>query len=315
MNDKFYPVSLSIPHVSFTLPCAAPLNSGCGLSPMLDISGDSAHLSIAAPFADTLKGLFNNEASVNLTTKLINKEKHAPTTLKELLSEDIFTSVLSVDVAMKLGIPLGTTGGSFARRVFIQEYAKYTDILEGEGNVRWGVAIRWINDIKILKAEANISSLPILSASAQLGYIEASTKFQVVGIASKTITPLLPNNIELNVESYVRFKDAMDQIKKHIWDEDVVVSPTILAIYSGLNISEDDQYHRAITTAWALQMIAKGVALRSSLESDPFACSTSYETIKDVYLDLAETTALDALPSNSAKDKASELLKGIRIKS
>lgn len=318
MNAKFYPVNINISSIVQNLNDGISLGSGINALPAAvrsPLTAPSLGLAVTALSPPRLREVFANEASVHLTSMLINNQKPAPTTLNELESEDIFTSVLSVDIAMKLGIPLGTGSSSFARRVFIQEYAKYSDISEGEGKVRWGVAVRWINDIKILKAEANISSLPILSASAQLGYVEASSRFQVIGITSKIITDLLPASIELTVENYVKLKDAMEQIKKHIGDQDVIVSPKVLSVYSGLNISQDDQYVRAIATAWAVQRIAKGSTLRACLDTYPSASLTSHETIKDVYLDLTKTTDFDIPPDDAAKEKASKLLINIRIKS
>lgn len=267
--------------------------------------------------AATLKGiasLMTNSASLDVASELLESRRRGPETLGELINEDIFWSKLSLSVAAKLGIPFGSAEGSYSRKILVQEYAKYVDIREGDGKVRWGIAIRWISNIKVLDAKANLSSLPVISASAELGYVEASSKFQVRGMSSQRITELMPDDMELSIENYLELKDALEAIKGEIWSDQTTISPTVLSIHSDVRDESESKYHEALAASWALNRVKKGHTLNRALSDDPIGTSDTQETITSVYSDIIGTTDRNVEPDSVARDRAKKVLHGIKVR-
>ena len=255
-----------------------------------------------------------NKASLKLATELAENRRSAPSKLSELTNDELIQTKLSTNVAGKLGIPFGSTEGSFSRSIFIQEHAKYVDIPNGKGNVRWGVAIRWISNIKVIDVKANISSLPVISASAELGHVEASSKFQVIGMSSKKITELMPSNVALSIESYAEMKRALQEIKAEIWSKNTTIAPTILSVYSSITDNVDNKYLEPLAASWALSKIQEGRTLNYALQQDPIRTSDTQSTIESVYMDVVESTDRNIKPSEKAKRKTRSFLHGMTIK-
>ena len=90
------------------------------------------------------------------------------------------------------------------------------EIIDGDEVLHCGIAIRWIVNIKKLNANANITSLPMVTASAQFNNLSASVRFEVIGISSSEITALLPTSVDLKADTYVDLQNAFEKIKSKI---------------------------------------------------------------------------------------------------
>jgi hypothetical protein len=121
---------------------------------------------------DQVKEVIDIE-SENLLRLVGNNQVQLPTQLNELDRETVDIIDLSVDTALALKIPFGSTDNKIARRVYIQEYKKYKEINQGNEILHCGIAIRWVVNIKKLNADANITSLPMVTASAQFNSLSA----------------------------------------------------------------------------------------------------------------------------------------------
>lgn len=140
---------------------------------------------------------------------------------------------MSLDIVLTLGIPVGTTDTKFSRKVFIQEYLKNLDIQKGEETVRWGIGVRWIVNFKTLDVQAKTASITMIVASAQVGYVEAEARFQVIGIGSRDITTAIPAPVSLFVASQNMNKP--DSSNSHFdigipYDMDIKENPVISPI-------------------------------------------------------------------------------------
>lgn len=261
-----------------------------------------------------LLGVLKNEASVNLLSKVVTKIEEYPKSLSKLTDEDTSFSIFSASLAGKLGIIFGSVEGSFMRKIVIQEYGKYIDIFEGEGKVRWGISIRWISNVKILNVKAKLSNLSGISAYAELGYVEASSRFHVKGINSSKITNNFPTEIDLSTETYIKMKEAFKAIKGEIWADDTKITPTILGVYSDVKGGLDNSYQEALIISWTLNRIKEGRTLKYAVSRDPIETPMSRETIKSVYIDIANVSNQKQKPSNRAKEHANNILGGITVK-
>ena len=137
--------------------------------------------------------------SKELAFQIMDSADRYPQDIRDLTSENIFTSLLSIDAAAELKIPFGEASGKFSRRIFIMEYLKYVDIEEAGEQVRYGVGVRAVSNFKLLSGKAKISSLPFIAASAELGFVEATLRFDVLGLQSPKITNIIPSPSRLGV--------------------------------------------------------------------------------------------------------------------
>ncbi len=192
---------------------------------------------------DNVKKAVDFSLSANLFNSVVENSINVPKTLNELTSEDVFTSRLSVDAALELRLPIGgDIESKVSRRIFIQEYSKFKDIVEGTQKVRYGVGIRWIVNIKIIDSKASITQLPFIAASVQFGYAEASARFQVIGLSSAEITNLLPVPQALNIDSYGDMFKAFENIKKQIYSQNTIVTPEILSVLGEVKDQKNQNY-------------------------------------------------------------------------
>lgn len=238
-----------------------------------------------------------------------------PTKLSDLPNTDLFTSVLSIDAAAKLGVPIfGSAEGKLARRIVVQEFLRFVDDKSSTPVKRWGVGIRWIVNAKSLSAEAKVSSLSFLSASAQIGTVEATSKFQLVGIQSDAINAALPTRSNLDVEAYVEFQQAFDKIKNLITAPETQITPQVVGILAEVKPSTDETYEAALATGWGLSKIDEGRSLQQALDEFKSGSVFFEDTVRSVYLDVAKTTDPLQKPGAEVRARAHRLLNGLRVR-
>lgn len=269
------------------------------------------------PLSGSTQGLINQSENYrslidiqdpSIFTDIENGKLATPTSLAELTNAKTETIKLSVDAALKLQIPVGNTDNKLSRTIFIQEFKQYKEIVKNQEIVHFGISIRWIINIQKLNTSANITSLPMIAASGQFNYVNASARFEVNGISSREITALIPAPKDLTTETYVEFNDAFMKIKEKIWDEKVTITPKILGIYANIVDKNDSLFEDSVTISYALKMIAKGKSLGNVLED--INEDTKRDMITSVYAEVTNTTELYGTISSSSKEEA---LKYIRL--
>ncbi|MFC0343001.1 hypothetical protein [Epilithonimonas hispanica] len=90
-----------------------------------------------------------------------------------------------------------------------------------------GVGVRMVAKIKTRKAGINLSS-PI-GLAANIENIEGSLEVRVSGIGSQKINGLIPTTSDLSPSSISNGLQAISTIKSHIYDDETIISPQILA--------------------------------------------------------------------------------------
>jgi hypothetical protein len=246
--------------------------------------------------------------SENLLRLVNSNQVQLPTRLSELDRETVDIIDLSVDTALALRIPFGATDNKLSRRVFIQEYKKYKEITQGTDTLHCGISIRWIVNIKKLNASADVSSLPMVTASAQFNNLSASVRFEVVGISSSEITGLLPSNVDLKADTYVELKNAFEKIKSKIWETNTTILPAILGVFGTIKSEEEKVMNDAVAIAYALKKIKDGRNLQKALSDIASKPETVKDIVKSVYSEINKSSSLTADVTASAKDKAKQIL-------
>jgi hypothetical protein len=259
--------------------------------------GGSAHVPI--PYSQAI----DTSAGESILKKIAANDIIVPSSINDLFNEDVFTSQLSINVATQLKIPFGASDNSLSRKIFIQEYAKFKDINVDEKYVRWGVSIRWIINIKIINTSAEISSLPMVAAAAQVGYINATARFQVVGLNSSKITSLIPAPAELNIETYMEMKNAFSSIKALIHDSSTSVKPQILSVLAEVPEEDENKFDEAIAITWALLCFKKGKSMTDSFINKK---SKSFN-------DVVKTTYTMLMNNKNLQSTASGLLEDVKL--
>lgn len=275
-------------------------------------------MSIYIPFSGATGSFVANlnqvKSAINLESeniiRYVNDNKSTlslPTVLDDLDKETIEIIDLSVDAALALKIPFGSVDNKLARRVFIQEYKKYK-VIEHENEIlHYGISIRWIVNIKKYNASADISSLPMVTASAQFNNLSASVRFEVVGLTSPQITELLPSSVDLNSDTYVDLKNAFESIKKLIWDENTHVIPCVLGVFGDVKSDDDKILLDAVAISYALKKIENGKTLQKAI-SDISGQTGTIEIVKTVYEEITKSSELTKAPSTAARNKAKQIL-------
>ena len=276
------------------------------MSQYLPFSGNAAALQASIPEISQLADL-----QAEALQKQLDAQKQEPQlSLEQLDRETVDIIDLSVDTALALKIPFGATENKLQRRIYIQEYKKYREITEGDQVIHTGIAIRWVVNILKLNNGADLSSLPMVTASAEFNSLKASVRFEVIGLSSSDITNNLPSNVDLKTETYVSLKNAFEKIKSKIWDKDTKVHPTILGLYANLKTEiGPDPYTDAVTVVYALNQIKEGRSLARSYVRLNQISSEQRDRIAAVYWDITGSNELEREPGEEAVRRAKELLK------
>lgn len=249
--------------------------------------------------------------SENLLRKVANNEVLLPTTLDELDRETVDIIDLSVGAALSLKIPFGSTDNKISRRIFIQEYKKYKEIIDGDEVLHCGIAIRWIVNIKKLNANANITSLPMVTASAQFNNLSASVRFEVIGISSSEITALLPTSVDLKADTYVDLQNTFEKIKSKVWLTQTSISPSILGVFGNVKSDEEKVIYEAVAISYALKKIKAGKSLKKALSGVTEHLDSTKDIIKSVYEEITKSSDMITSPSESSKEKAKQFLNNL----
>ncbi len=110
---------------------------------------------------------------------------------------------------------------------FSQSQTLLGDDLTSYESILVGVSIRMVAKIKTRKAGINISSP--FGLVANTGKIEGSLEVRVSGAASQKINDIIPTTSDLSASSIATALQSVATIKSHIYDNETVITPKILA--------------------------------------------------------------------------------------
>jgi hypothetical protein len=137
-------------------------------------------------------------------------------------------SHISVTAALQIGMPPFNVDSSLKSRVIVREIRNYTERETAAGTEIWGVSIRLMVAVQSAKLESKLT-LPIVTAQAQLGLLEAHAHLSVRGFTDSGVFELGPGFEDLDVESYGKYTEASDKIRSYIGSHWASVAPVLLA--------------------------------------------------------------------------------------
>jgi len=253
-----------------------------------------------------------NEVPEPLLKQIRSGAIRLPVSIDELPDQDMFYQRLNVNAAVALGLQIATSEMSFSRHIVVQEHLQFKQFEDDKQRVLYGVGIRWIVDVNVLDTRANLSNLPMVVASAEFGYAQASIKFEVRGLSSAQVTAAVPVPTQLNVEKYAEYSNALKIIKSLMFEKETKVTPDIVAI----NAKEKKHQYPALTdglaASWALACISRGKPLSAAL-NHPMPGDRFKEVIRAVYVDVAGISEFDLRPDDGVRRHATQMLGGLKV--
>lgn len=242
---------------------------------------------------------------------VINK----PSTLTELNRLDNSTQIFSLDQAARLGFSCACADAKYNRRIYVKNFIQYQEITENDVKVWYGIGIRWVVNVKVIDANAKLTGIPGIAASADAKNVEATSEFQVYGLNNPKITKIAQTvPAELNLENYGAMYAAFEKITELIANEETIVSPLIVATILKEEDPEQD-FAKSVGVSWAIASIASGKTLYQSQIN--FSDDLSFgdkEIIKSVYFYFTKNDDSNAVPDKVSRERAKKILKKIRIK-
>ena len=135
----------------------------------------------------------------------------------------------------------------------IMDYMKYLieDVIVDSvyiGSGRTGIGLRIRASVNTKKANLNLSGLANLGVEASKNNLSGLLTVDIVGIDSKDITSYLPLTAKLDETSIQNALQAIATIKSKIWDDDVKITPHLIAINQN-KISTEEILREKLTDA------------------------------------------------------------------
>ena len=127
----------------------------------------------------------------------------------------------------------------------LMDYMKYRmeDVPQGNviiGNGRIGIGLRVKATVITNKAKLNIASLTSLGVEASNNNLTGLLSIDIIGIDSKDITNYIPLTAKLDETSIQNALQAIATIKSKIWDDNVKITPHLIAIYQNKDSVEKE---------------------------------------------------------------------------
>lgn len=238
-----------------------------------------------------------------------NEIPQTPDKLGELIS---LTYDITVRRAGELDIPVvGMVSGGFNRRVVVYEWTRYKTLC-GTGGIecRFGYVIRFCLTVSKWDAHAK-TSLPFLSAQAELGNIQASWLMQVRGLVGPRIDEVVLPPQELKVETFIIARQSLIAVIKAINDPTTKFVPGILL--ARINpVSQESKYWAAVVQAFAMDSVRRR-RTRADAQTRLGAISSSdNDLITEVYAFFGIEDP-DEKPGSGAREHAASILRGLHV--
>ena len=85
-----------------------------------------------------------------------------------------------------------------------------------------------------------------IAASAEFGLVDATIRFEQMGMHSPEITELIPAIASLNIDSYTQLNAAFEGIKDLVYNEQTEIRPVIISVLGDIKQSKRSKNLRRI---------------------------------------------------------------------
>jgi hypothetical protein len=233
-----------------------------------------------------------------------------PTRLDQLDNNDTSAYDLSITAALDANIPVLGVSGDLNRRVIVLERAVYKIVMDGETTLHYGYAIRFCLTVNKFDAKLKLT-LPILTASAELGIVEAKWVLQIRGLAGPKITAAILPPTELNVETFVLIKQSLTAAIDAVNDATTVFKAEPIAKIVPIPDEEKDLRGSAVKS-FALTAIQAGRSLQAARDRLGSDEAFDNDTLASVYNQILGILDPQLEPNGDQKKKARGFLGQIR---
>lgn len=201
----------------------------------------SDYMGMTSPLNYTGKISFvSRDNTISIAT--VDSLKHDKSLLPSFsnLVSNVTTYELNDDGQLKIvGIGLSAKSKNYLVIYdFIQSQTLFGNDTTNHNTILVGISIRMIAKINTKKAGINISSPFGLVADADK--IEGSLEICVNGAASQKINSIVPTTLDLSAASIATALQAVASIKSHIYDDETIITPKILAYSNSARCMEKE---------------------------------------------------------------------------
>lgn len=229
-----------------------------------------------------------------------------PRALADLPYTGTLSQLMDVRLAVQMGLPIAGFEGEASRRVFVQQFQRYAWVQESGQRAMYGVGVRWLVDIRQVDAKFQVTaSLPMLTAGAQLGYINATVRFDAIGMISREIDASIPAPTVLSVETHAEYAAALKHITTLMWKEDTIILPQPLS----MPLDRAEVSAIGVAEVWVLSQVACSSSLRATLNAIAEPTDEIKNRVRDLYRRFAADRAEDQVPTEPQVEHAKALLK------
>lgn len=238
-------------------------------------------------------------------------------TLKALPFIDDEYKSYTFEEAGNLGLTFGSIDQSYKRRIFVQNFFMYDNIIIDKKECRKGIGFRVLINCKYIDVKAKTTSLPWIAASASTNTVEATLDIKPFGIANPKMSEVFSNKpTNFSLDSYERLILILNKLYALVWDEDTILTPVVFMIPIPKSDEEakEAEYNKAVFIAWALMNISKGNKLNDAIKSFPIDTNEGDIIITNVYKYFLKSDNPDVYIDPVSKARATEILRKVKIK-
>ena len=210
----------------------------------------------------------------------------------DLDQSEITDDQMSVDVALDLKLPVIDIKGKAQRRVLVRDVRQFAVRQVGDETIEYGFSIRMVITAAADTLDANLT-IPMVTASAQLGRLSAAAKMQVVGYRDKAILQLFPQFATLDVDNYGEYTRAIDRIRAHISKKPEKIWPVELRKYGA---SQADPLLDGVVSAYAIRSLYARKSISQVMQGQP---KEQLGIVRKIYAELAGISSDDERPENT----------------
>ncbi|WP_162256421.1 hypothetical protein [Sphingomonas sp. Root710] len=233
-----------------------------------------------------------------------------PPKLADLGTFRLLNSEMSLSLAGKLGLPIGSLGANGSGRVLVQDWSRSKTCLSTDGRTQlvYGQAIRVVAAADNFDINASLS-LGAIAANSTLKGSSSNVQAVVIGLTDiallREVNKLLG---PLNVETY----DTVKTLVKSAADLALTTSANGTPDFLGLASATIDM-SGTVLTAFAVQQISDGKTCVVSKAAFPNLGVAAQAAIESAYLSLVGSCD-NVSPKPVARATALEALNGIKVK-
>jgi hypothetical protein len=215
------------------------------------------------------------------------------------------TETMTWRAAARARLPIADLNASLQRMVFVAETRRSTD-RESHGVVTtYGTSLRLLVTVAAQSLDFSLT-LPAVAAKAELNMLQASTRLSVTGFVDDAVGRLLPKLTVFDVDAYVKYLEAVNQVQEYVVSHSQSIRPVVLA---RVNVKSSPVDLGSLTATFrAIRLIADGRSVNDALRALRDAPPDWADVVKEIYEQFDPDAGPDDRPRGHVRDEAQDWL-------